>query len=983
MGGKHTRLRPFELVVLLALACTGAAARASAQTLDRGEIFGTIRDQSGAVVPGVTVTIREIDTGFERVVVTNDAGQYRGVLLPVGSYTVGADLEGFAPVRTAVVRLAVGNALMLNLVMPVAGIAAAVDVPAVAANAAAAGVGTVVGDESIARLPIDGRDYRDFALLAPTARAITGTRGTFRIGGQPGDYLALHVDGADFTNNFFGELFGSIETRNFSLPLEAVRELHVSAGGFGAASGRSTGGLVNVVTKSGTNTRHGSGAYFLRHHSLAADDAFGNPPAGLVRHQIAGSLGGPIILNRTFYFVAADLQRQTTPITVRFGRNVGGVAVPELGIPDLGAVEGQYGREEDVTAALGKIDHALGAGQQLSVRANFTRHDGTNIAGGPPILSRAPDNLETFTDQGVSVVPSLAASWGPRVLAEAKFQFAAELRPRRAQGGGPQVTISDTGTFGGSQVLPGTQDMYRYQASANVHHLRGRHRFTAGADYNAFNMRNNSFALALRGAYTFPTLERFVARQPSLYAQYFGLGGATAEQAARLDSFWQSEVAFYVQDEWQPGSRLTVTSGLRYDAQLNPTPLAGTAGAAVPVGPPRRSGNTAELTFAPVPQDIPDDTNNWAPRFEAAYDLTGNGETLLKGATGLFYGRTPMIYFPVRGSGVTSSTIVAPAAAFGVTFPEVLPSTIVPGSPLELLIPRPSIQYVDPGFQDPRVLHVSASITRALTSDWSIQAGYLFSDSRNLRIGGFRSTLWDRNLRPPEAVDEFRRGVNILAAGRPDPAIGQANALASFGRGRYHAMIVDVRKTLSRGWALDANYTLSHSTGNASTERDTEALLGPSDPFDLERDYGINELDERHALKAWLHAALPAGIVLGSIWRAGSGLAFPVYSSADSNGDGVTNGGLHPDRPVVDGRLLPRFPFHQPSWFVWDVRAARGFALPGGAPWQMIVEVFNVLGSNNTFSDPRTNATWGQVNFRDRKRTLGPRIAQLGMRLEF
>ena len=132
-------------------------------------------------------------------------------------------------------------------------------------------------------LPINGRDYRDVALLSPTARSIAGTRGTLRVAGQPGDYLALNVDGADFTNNFFGEFFGSLETKNFTIPLEAVQEFEVSAGGLGAQSGRSNGGLVNVVTKSGSNEKHGSLAYFLRHHGLAANDAFGNPPTGLVR----------------------------------------------------------------------------------------------------------------------------------------------------------------------------------------------------------------------------------------------------------------------------------------------------------------------------------------------------------------------------------------------------------------------------------------------------------------------------------------------------------------------------------------------------------------------------------------------------------------------------------------------------------------------------------------------------------------------------
>ena len=206
----------------------------------------------------------------------------------------------------------VGQALVVNLVMTVAGPTETLDIAAPGDTAPA--LGQTFDTVAISNLPLNGHDYRGFALLSPTARAITGTRGTLRVAGQPGDYLALNVDGADFTNNFFGEFFGSIERQNFTIPLEAVQEFDVSAGGLGVQSGRSNGGLINVVTKSGSNTRHGSLAYSLRHHALTADDAFGNAPAELVRHPAGEASAGRSWPNRTFYFGAADIQRQTTPI---------------------------------------------------------------------------------------------------------------------------------------------------------------------------------------------------------------------------------------------------------------------------------------------------------------------------------------------------------------------------------------------------------------------------------------------------------------------------------------------------------------------------------------------------------------------------------------------------------------------------------------------------------------------------------------------
>jgi hypothetical protein len=971
------RRTPFMLAAVAVFLTV--ASHAPAQTLDRGEISGTVQDETGAALGDVSVTLRETKTGFERQVMTRDDGRYSAPLIPLGVYVVQAERSGFAVSTSTPVTLSVGQALVVNVVMKIAGLTETVSISA--SSDTAPTLGLALDGNALSNLPLNGRDYRDFALLSPTARSITGTRGTFRVAGQPGDYLALNVDGADFTNNFFGEFLGSLERQNFTIPLEGVQEFEVAAGGLGVQSGRSTGGLVNVVTKSGGNQRQGSLTYSLRHHALTADDAFGNAPVGLVRNIVGGSIGGPLVVDRTFYFAAADIQRQTTPITVKFARPVAGVAVPELGIADLGNLEGQYPRHENVTAVLAKIDHAFTNNERLSVRGNFSRSFGDNIAGGGALLSQALSNLETFRNQALSVVTSLNSAVGTNRLFETKFQVSRETRPRDSQSDFPQVQISDTGTLGSALFLPGTQDMYRYQLSESAVYVRGTHDVRAGVDYNAFNMRNNAFALGLNGSYTFPTLEAFIGRRPLLYAQNFGLNGYTAEEAALLKSFWQHEAAAYMQYRIKPTSRLTVALGLRYDMQINPQPQSGIAGVQVPVGKPVIDGNQVQLTYAPIPQGIPDDRNNWGPRTEAAYEFP-DGLTLVKGSAGLYYGRTPMIYFPLRGAGVTNTTLFTLASGVGVTFPEVLPSAIVPGSPLATLIGPPAISYVDPDFENPRVLQSTASVTRRVRS-LSLEAGYIHTESRNLRVGGFRSTLWDRNLAAPTQFDQFGRGINILAAGRPDTSIAQANALASFGRGRYDALTVTLTKPMSNRWQFYGNYTLAKSMGNGSTERDTEALLGPSDPFNLDADYGINELDERHQLKSYLVVALPRDVTLASTWSAGSGLAFPVYSPTDLNGDGVTNDGLNPDRPVADGQLLPRFPYHQPAWFNWDFRVSKGVMLARETRLQFILDVFNLLNTANTYPDPRTQAILGSPNFRVANRTLGPRLAQLGIRLEF
>jgi hypothetical protein len=174
-------------------------------------------------------------------------------------------------------------------------------------------VSQLINEQAIANLPLSGRDFRDLAQLSPSAQVVPGLRGGMRLGGQQSDYTGLSIDGADSRDNFFGEFFGSLETKNFTIPLEAVQEFQVVTNGFAPEFGRSTGGLLNVVTKSGTNSLTGSAHYFYRGKSLTSDDALGTPPNIDSQHQFGASLGGPITKDKQFFFLAFDVQRQHGP----------------------------------------------------------------------------------------------------------------------------------------------------------------------------------------------------------------------------------------------------------------------------------------------------------------------------------------------------------------------------------------------------------------------------------------------------------------------------------------------------------------------------------------------------------------------------------------------------------------------------------------------------------------------------------------------
>ena len=231
------------------------AVPAFSQVLDRGELGGTVRDETGAALPGVTVTITHVETGLTRVVTTDSTGRYRAPLLPVGRYTIQAAFPSFATVIRDGLEVTVGSSPVIDLTMPLATVTEAVTVTAASpvVEVQRSMVSTTLNQKAIATLPINGRDFRDFALLAPGVQQTPGFRSPLRFGGQQGDYSLLSVDGADMTNPFFAEYTGSLETKNFAISQEAVQEFEVLTNGFNAEFGRSTGGVINVVTKSGTN----------------------------------------------------------------------------------------------------------------------------------------------------------------------------------------------------------------------------------------------------------------------------------------------------------------------------------------------------------------------------------------------------------------------------------------------------------------------------------------------------------------------------------------------------------------------------------------------------------------------------------------------------------------------------------------------------------------------------------------------------------
>jgi hypothetical protein len=1002
-------------VLVLLVAVLGS----SAQTLDRGAIHGFVYDTSGSAIPGAKVTLTSSATGLKRDTTTNADGAYDFEALIPGEYTLVFESGNFATYTVKQVVVTIGSSISLDAHLKVKTAEQSITVTAEAAGAidtTTSGITQLLDSRSLDNLPFPGRDYRDLAQLTASAQVVPGLRGNIRLGGQQSDYTGLVIDGADTTNNFFGENFGSLETKNLTVPIEAVQEFQVVTNGFAPEFGRATGGLLNVVTKSGTNDVHGEAHEYFRSGSLSKNDALGNPSSIDKQNQFGGSVGFPIHKDRQFLFLSTDIQRNNGPLTTNLCHGnatcqadagplvqasagdvlssacvsgaVGMHLLPACyGVPNLGALEGPHPQFQDFFTLLGHYDYQINAANHFSIRGFGTRNHTRGFTGGHGQSETfdAFGDTEDFVNQGISGVFALTTLLG-RNVNEIRASIEGETRKRHPIfKGAPEVFIQGVGEFGQRFYLPGNNDNGKLQVQDNFSYAFSKHDVKFGGDVNSFVDRKDVFAGWSAGRYNFANLAAFdTGTGGNAYFQGFGLNGQTPFQANTLPPEYQTGIGLYAQDKWQVSPRLTVTYGLRWDGTRNPQPSSPIPGQMVYTGVgPLGSGTK----ISPVPQNTPNDYSQWGPRVGVAWNLsTGSHPTVARAAWGFYYAQTPTIFFPATSNGGGSkSTTLFGNPAFGtapsegppyVFFPSNLPQS---SSQLCALatpaIGCPSITYADPALRNPRVSNLTVGVEHRFAGDWTASANYAFMHSTHLKTGGFSTSTWIRNL-VPMGTDQFGR--SILAAvpatgacpadaqvfpGEPLPLdcslsnFSGANELASFSRGNYHQFTAGIDKRFSHHYQFFANYTWSRNFSNDSSERDTDTFFGTQDPFNINIDYGRNGLDITHQFKSGIVAELPWGLNWSSNFIAHSGLAYPAYSSADINGDTVINQFSNNDRPVVQlgsgaPFLLPRYPARQPAFFTWDMRVSKDFKLGERYSLRLVADIFNVTNASNLYSNP-------------------------------
>ncbi|NNE67264.1 MAG: TonB-dependent receptor [Pyrinomonadaceae bacterium] len=662
-----------------------------------GTITGTITDVNDAVVPNATVEAVNKDTGASKTTTTNQSGYYQIPLLRPGTYTVKASGGGFAEQsREAIVNI--GRTVSVNFQLGVGDVSAVVNVTGEEVQTTVSNADSVLDNDAISNLPLNGRRFQDLATLTPNVE-IDPQRGQLSIGGQKGVDLAINVDGGDFTQPFFGGIRGG-ERSNFSftLPQEAVREFQVVSAGYSAEFGRATGGIINVATKGGSNQFGGSAFINFRGDSLARTNGFADaliaqsgvtdPQVAADRYQFGGSFGGPIIKDKFFFFGTYEQQNLSVErIATDSDLSDSSIINPVVPLrPEEQAVldffrtqEGPFTLTNDVWAGSIRVDGNFNEKNNANFRFNFSRNDAENAVNtGETSLNPTTDNAlsndgiegsrtYTYVGQWTSFINSTFTN-------EFRGQYSRGERPRLANSAIPNVE-SNLLDFGLRSFMPTTQFDTRLQFSNNLIAIAGDHTAKFGVDFQRIKADQDFGFGQLGRFFIFPTsgTSEF-GRVPGYFiggrgrniltamstlqiidpmnrdASYFGRFDDArtgpndySRQIGNLEAaFSVSEMAFFAQDSWRASPNLTFNFGLRVSKQWNPSPETGNT-ALIDV---MRNASFPLLGGSGFdPTVIPDSPWQFGPRLGFAYDPKGDGKSVFRGFFGMFYSRTPLLLF--------------------------------------------------------------------------------------------------------------------------------------------------------------------------------------------------------------------------------------------------------------------------------------------------------------------------------------------------
>jgi outer membrane receptor protein involved in Fe transport len=979
-----TRFTSFILFVFL-------SAAGFAQTeIGGATLNGTVLDPTGAAVPNAKVSVVNTATGLERTTQSSTAGLYNFSRLPVGTYDLSVEAQGFKSVKQTGINLSIGAVVTLDLNLQLGAAAETVsvnaDVPVVETTRST--TATTVSEQQVRSLPINGRNFLDFTVLTPGVVRDPTRGGDLSFGGQRGTANSLLVDGSDTNNVFFGQTTGRTGTgRNpYSFSQDAVQEFQVNTNGYSAEIGRAGGGVINVITKSGSNEFHGGAFEFFRDKALNANswenNRAGRPKRAYHFNQFGGNLGGPIVKNRVFFFFNYDGQRNTTPNPVILTvLPLAGDADGARGLAELQPFTAAYSNALNNDVYLGKVDFELTSNQRLSVRYNANRFTGQNFENTGPASARDHSgNSSVRTD---SVAGSHTWVIGANSVLESRVSWTRDDEPGEANSAAPEAVIRERGTtvlsIGRNNFSPRYTNAKTFQFVESLSRTAGRHSMKFGFDMNVQRI-DNFFPGNFSGSYTFNSYADFANRRPFSFTQGFAGAGTSGP----LTQPHVEEYAFYAQDGWRVNERLTLNYGVRYDF-FN-------------YAQPQVKNPDAQLVALGLDTSrINVDSNNFAPRFGFAYKLSSSGRSAIRGGYGMFYGRTPSI---MTGTAFSQNGIQVQTYTLSANFPT-YPNVL---SAPPALSRRPDIFVFAPDYVQPLTHQWNINFEQQLGRDFAVTLGYL--GVRGLHLSRSR----DINLFPPTPTQgSLADGTSVTFLRHPGTGPG-LRPLNNFGRvtlfdsgadSIYHGGFLQLTKRFSQSFQIQSSYTLSKVLD--SRPDFTSVVVGVDDSKNAQYtlypnlDRGRGNADVRHrfvfsglwaidyakSLSNPVARVLLSGYEFSTITQLQSGRPFNVTVGGDPNNDGNTATDRTPfvGRNTLEGRGFASV----------DVRFARDIALHERARLRLIFEAFNLFNRPN-FSNILTaqynyNATTrvfaNAAGFNTPTATSDPRIIQLAAKITF
>jgi carboxypeptidase family protein len=904
----------YVLSAVVSLALT-VPAFAQSQAIN-GTIEGTVSDASGGVLPGVTLTVTNTDTGAERSVVTNEKGLYRAPLLPLGTYRVVAELQGFKKFEQTGITLLAGQTAVVNVSL---GVGQVSEVVSVIADSPVVDLGKVdqgrtLNEREIKSLPLTSRNPYNFALLLPGVTGFeTQEFGVPRITAN-GALLRVNyqIDGNDNTEKDRAGL------RQMPMSEVMIREVKVVTTGYAPEFGQTMGMVYNAITPSGTNSFKGQASYRFQRKAFAALPFFATtsekPPTDVNVFTVDN--GGPLVKDKTFYFAGYENTRRDLS-----GGRV--ITIAPASATRLGLNEPAYMPAlENTKFAIGKIDHQLSPSQRLSVRYIFFDNFITNnIGGGITSVQRATN----FNDRQHSTAGQLVSTFGNNLLNEARVQYATRAQsrlPGTLPGVGPAININGVASFGGP--IGGAADSGFgftegiFSLTDNFTYLRSNHSYKFGGSVQAIHDTRTQTQFQL---YTFPSIDSYLAAKSganpfsySTFAQFFG------QPSYAYDT---RTYALYVQDDWRLTPDIKLLYGLRWDDYTPPT---GVAGAPVATS-----------------QNFPSDKNNVQPRVGVVYTFGADRQTVLRANSGLMYDQPINAMYEQAivndGTAFRASATFQPTQAGAPGFPNVLSSGA--GSPSN------TAWTVDPAFKIARMWQNNLQLERGFSSTYAATIGVSYTRGYNLPL------VSNINLINPIGSLSDGRPIYstvINATTRVDPRYNAIFSTQALGESTYKAMTFQLTRRFSSGIQWNLAYTLAKSedtapiTGTLSVQGDA----GREDPSSLERDRGPNVLDQRHTFVASIVAephvkasgsamsAILNNNQFGLAMQFASGIPVNIRSNRELNNDGISS-----DRPIG----VARNSLQLPARYNVDARYSRQVPLGRVATAEIILELKNVFNT--------------------------------------